>query len=239
MNSRLFAGFTTAAAMTSALVLAGTAQAATISFSDSLALSTTDIIDEVLSVQQFDSSLGTLTQVTLAFTGLVQGDARIESLDSQATTVTFNVGGSLTLLDGSDTLPNPLFDVEVTSADSADVSAFDGVIDFAGTSGASFMGLEASTDGEQVYTDAALLSFFTGNGDLSFLFSAIANSQVTGAGNIASQISTLASAGITVTYEYDEIITESVPEPSTLLGLGAVLAAGAMTLRKRGNVLSK
>ncbi len=237
MNTRLLVGLTSAAMMTSTLALAGAAEAATISFSDSFGLESTNVIDALLSVQKFDASLGTLTKVSLAFNGLIQGDAKIESLDSQAANVTFNLGGSLTLLDGTNTLPNPIFDVAVSASDSKAVSAFDGLIDFAGTSGASFDGLVASTSGTEVYTDSTLLSFFTGSGPLDFLFTALASSQVTGAGNIISQITTKAGAGITVTYHYDPAETESVPEPSVLLGLGTVLGAGLLTLRKRGNAL--
>jgi len=238
MNMRLLAGFTTAAAIASVFALAGTAEAATISFSDSFGLETTDIVDEILSVQKFDASLGTLTKVTLAFAGEIIGDANLESLDSQATTLTFELGGSLLLLDGTSTLPNPIFDVAVSESDFATVSAFDGVIDFAGTSGASFMGLTASTSGSEEYTAAELLSFFTGTGDVSFLFSAFADSRVTGAGNITSQIATRAGSNLTVTYHYDKAETESGPEPSALLGLGAVLSAGYLTYRKRGNALA-
>ncbi len=239
MNMQRFAGLTAAATVTGILTLAGAAEAATISFSDSLDFKNTDFDREILSLQQFDASLGTLTKVTLAFSSSIQGDAKVESEDNQATEVTFNLGGSLTLVDETNTLPNPIFDVEVSESASEFVAASDGVFDFAGPSGTEFEGLVASTSGEEVYTDADLLSFFTGDGNVDFAFAAIANSQVNGAGNIISQIRTQANAGITLTYDYEAAEQpESVPEPSALLGLGAVLLAGGLTFRKHGNVLA-
>ncbi len=234
INSKFFAGLTATVAFTGVIANASVANALikTQTFTDTFELAPTDITDAVLSLEKFDGSLGTLKNVTISFDGQIVGDAEVESRDAQAQTLTFNLGGLLTLL-GDPILQNPLFEEQVGASDSFEATAFDGSIDFAGTSGQSFDGLIANVAGERSYIEQDVLDFFTGAGDAEFLFSANTNSNVTGAANIVSSISTQAGASILVKYEYEE--PERVPEPSAILALGLFAGAGILSKKKAAN----
>ncbi|OZH53256.1 hypothetical protein AFK68_18845 [Hydrocoleum sp. CS-953] len=235
VNSKFFAGLTATVAFTGVIANAGVANAQTLTFTDTFDLAPTDITDALLSIEKFDGSLGTLKNVTVGFDGQIVGNALVESLDAQAQTLTFTLGGTLSLL-GDDILNNPLFEETLSASDSFLATAHDLRIDFGGTSGQSFNGLTATLNGERYYNDQAVLDFFTGVGNAEFLFSANTNSNVTGAANIASIISTQAGASVTVTYQYEEfggdVLSESVPEPSSILGLGLFAGAGILSKKK-------
>lgn len=241
INSKFFAGLTATVAFTGVIANASVANALvkTQVFTDTFDLAPTDITDALLSIEKFDGSLGTLKNVTIGFDGQIVGNAQVESLDAQAQTLTFTLGGTLKLL-GDDVLDNPLFEETVGASDSFLATAFDGNINFGGTSGQSFTGLTATLEGQRFYDAQDVLDFFTGGGNAEFLFSADTNSNVTGAANIASIISTQAGASVTVTYEYDDsfggdVLSEKVPEPSTILGLGLFAGAGILSKKKSAN----
>ncbi|MGD1703045.1 choice-of-anchor E domain-containing protein [Dapis sp. BLCC M229] len=239
INSKFLAGLTATVAFTGVMANAGIANALTKTYTDTVDLAPTDITDALLSLEKFDGSLGTLQSVTVGFDGQIVGDSQIESLDAQAQTITFSLEGILQLLESTDSLNNPTFEEEVTASDSFDATAFDGDIDFAGTSGSTFEGLIASLSGENFYNDQAVLDFFTGDDNVEFLFSTLTSSEVTGAANIASIISTQSGASVTVTYEYeefdDEVSSERVPEPSSILALSLFAGAGILSKKKSAN----
>lgn len=238
INSKFLAGLTATVAFTGVMANAGIANAASITSSANFGLETTDITDALLSIEKFDGSLGTLQNVTITFDGQIVGNAQVESLDAQAQTLTFDAGGLLQLVESSGSL-GTLFNETVSGSDSFDATAFDDTIDFGGTSGQSFEGLTAMFSGQNIYNDQAVLDFFTGTGDVEFLFSALTDSNVTGAANIASIISTQAGASVTVEYLYEElnggVLSERVPEPSTLLALGLFAGAGILSKKKLAN----
>lgn len=238
INSKFFAGLTATVAFTGVIANAGTANALTKTYTDTFELAPTDITDALLSVQKFDGNLGKLKNVTIGFDGQIVGDALVESLDAQAQTLTFNLGGTLTLL-GDDILNNPLFEETVSASDSFEATAFDGVTDFGGTSGQSFQGLTATLSGQNFYDDQNVLDFFTGTENLEFLFSANTNSSVTGAANLLAGITTQAGASVTVTYHYEDfdggVLPERVPEPSAILGLGLFAGVGFLSKKKASN----
>lgn len=222
------------AALASVFAISESANAAALSFADSIELQKTNFTDEVLSVSQFDASLGTLTGVELAFSGLVQGSAKYESLDAVASTVTADVAALLEVSGGPGN--EVLFQAQPTVVANETATAFDGAIDFGGLSGGSFTTDAGSEAGSISFTDAASLSFFTGTDRVELLVSAIANSVVTGPGNLFANIRTEAGAEVVVTYQYDGITTTpptaSTPEPSTLISLIALSGLGFLA-RKR------
>ncbi|MFM2063444.1 MAG: hypothetical protein RLZZ507_3114 [Cyanobacteriota bacterium] len=227
MNSKIFKNLAAVSTIAGILTAAGTANAASLSYTASSGDFAFTDFNETLSLQQFDSSLGTLNSVTLDIVGYINGNAGFESLDASSSLITANIGATLNLTQGGTTL----FSLNPSNSQSYSATAFDGTIDFAGTSGAR---LDNIIDEEvATRTLTSNLQAFIGSGNIDFLLSAIAQSRVTGSGNIISQIGTLAKGQLTVTYNYDTPNSAKVPEPSTLLGFGLVAGFGLLSQRKK------
>lgn len=212
--------------------ISGVAQAATVFYSDSFAMTTTNW-NGLLEITKFDSSLGTLTGINFLLEGEVLGNVRFESLDAQPTTVDTYLQAVITL-----TRPDASTIVVTTpvSNHSDNVSEFDGVIDFDGTSGKSYFGLTAnsseSVDSPPPGSDLAL---FTGVGSIFLPIMAEGASLATGAGNLITIFNTEAAARATVTYTYDPV-TPPVPEASSLLLIlvgGGFMALGSRMRNRR------
>lgn len=188
----------------------------------------TDIVKAPLSIQKFDSSLGTLDSVKIDFIGDLKGDTGFENRGPQSSTVTVGLSGTLKL-----ELPDGISVAEFTPQKdySYDVAKFDGTTDFGGSSGKTVEGLTASQSETKTYTDNTLLQSFTGSDNLNLLFSAAAKSTVSGSGNIASYVTTYAKSNVQVTYDYQE--RRRVPEPSGIVGISVMAGVGAWSLRKR------
>jgi hypothetical protein len=100
----------------------------------------------------------------------------------------------------------------VSTVDNA--SAWDGVSDYAGTSGKTYANISASDSDFATTSSAGDKALFTGVGFISLPVEANGASTGSGAGNLLLQFQTLASASARVTYDYT-----AVPEPSSLLAL--------------------
>ncbi|MBD2635780.1 choice-of-anchor E domain-containing protein [Limnothrix sp. FACHB-881] len=189
-------------------------------------------IEEVLSIQKFDPSLGTLKSAKLTFdTGLWQ-KAYYEHLGrlrpGNAAAIKFDFEANLNLTSSGGT---SVFDIPLTGAHDFTASSFDGTQDFAGTSGRKFAtSLNGQYQQTKTITDAAALAGFIGAGSIDYTFSASALFSVFGPGNLSAGVLTLAKGALRVDYEYEKEST-SVPEPTALLGLGLV-AGGAMVQRR-------
>lgn len=204
----------------SLIALAGSAQAATISFSDSYGLSTTNW-SQVLTLQQFDTSLGHLNSVTFNYTGSALTTLRVESLDATASTITASSGALLTF-------GGPLNKtMSVGGSGTLHLDAFDGTVDFAGTSGTVIGPLSDTKSDTFALLNA--LSAYEGLGTYGITVNAQGQTSASGAGNMLTQVSTEAMAQITVTYDYS---TTTVPEPASmaLVGLGMM---GLAAIRRR------
>lgn len=201
-----------ALALATALVPFSSAQADVISYTASKAMTTTNWSD-FLSFNKFDSTLGTLTGITFDLSGIVQGTGNAESLDSAPSVVTLTLGSVLTLSRPDNStlvVANPLFN------QSFNFTAFDGGIDFAGTSGASTGTVQAG--GANSFTSTASNDFalFSGlAGDfISLGLGAVGSASGSGAGNLITQFATAASGSATVTYTYTPFA--EVPEPASM-----------------------
>lgn len=220
MNKILLASVATMA------ISATAASAATLEFTDSVSVQTTDW-SETLAVSQFDSALGTLTSVMVMLAGGVEGEAKAESLDNAASTVTLQLDAEITAstaLLGNVGTVLPVVDV------STGLTAFDGTIDFGGTSGFD-AGTISATDSDMNTFFGVDMSEFIGAGTVSIFVAAEGNSAATGAGNIVSQFATRADATVTVKYTYDEAIS-AVPLPAGLVLMGTALAGLGLMRRK-------
>ncbi len=209
-------------ALIAALALAGSANAATISYTDSFGLSTTNWTQN-LSLQQFDSALGTLNSVTFNYGGGISTIFSLESLDAAAANISANAAGDISF-------GGPISDtLHIAGSSNLSVTPFDGTIDFGGTSGGT-VGPVVVNDSNSIFLNSGFAAFI-GNGTFDILVAAIGLSNASGAGNLISQINTEAVANIEVVYNYST--TTNVPEPATLglLGLG-LLGLGVIRRRK-------
>jgi hypothetical protein len=217
-----------ALAIAAALLPFASAQAATLSYTDSKALTTTNWAD-ALSFSKFDTSLGTLTSIRFDLSGVVQGVGNAESLDSSASTVTLTLGSllGLTRPDHSTlVVTNPVF------SQTFNFSAFDNAINFGGTSGGTTGTVSATGANFFVSNSASDFALFSalGGGTIDLGLDAVGNSSGTGSGNLITQFNTAASGIAQVTYTYTPATpTGDVPEPASLAlvcgGLGLLGAA--------------
>lgn len=145
------------------------------------------------SVPQFDSALGTLTNVTVTVSANVQSTFFTENRDRRAwdttTTAHATVSASVDTLSAS-TLIEPTHTQTLT--------AFDGVIDYAGTSG-----FTASDSGAGTGSNSTgVVAPFIGVGTVPLTASAVATASYNGSGFYRFIVNTSASALVTVTYEF-------------------------------------
>ena len=208
------------------LLLCSTASAATVTYGPASFGPATTNWSSSLSLPKWDPALfpgQTLTGVSFTLNGSVSGSAKFESLDASPATVNMNLQATITLTDPS---ANVLATVIPVASTTDSVTAFDGSVDFGGTSGVSYPGLSGSNSASGSGVNFPL---FTGAGSILLPISASGTSSGSGAGNLITQFATSAGADASVTYTF-----QAVPEPSTLVlaAFGTLAVVGAC-LRRR------
>ncbi|MBR8838184.1 MAG: PEP-CTERM sorting domain-containing protein [Stigonema ocellatum SAG 48.90 = DSM 106950] len=228
MKTKFFSVLAAATTLAGVVATTGSANAATLSSTASVDYALTDT-DSFLNVQQFDSSLGQLNSVTIDFASDLVGDARFTNTGAKARYVTVNVGAEITL----DLNDQNLFDLTANKiygpyyAPTLKQNPNQPII---------VPGLTTSVDGTQTFTNSDFLQLFTGTNTVGLLFTAVANSYISGGGNLDAHIDTQARASVNVTYDYTVAIApkrRKVPEPSALLGVGLVAGFGLLSQRNR------
>jgi hypothetical protein len=146
---------------------------------------------------KFHMDAACLDSICFSLAGHVEGSAKFESLDSDPATVTMDLAATIDLQ-----RPNgsPLVTVIPLVHSVDNVTAFDGTIDFGGTSGRTYAGLSGDDTDALCTTDPADFALFTGPGDIVLPTNAVGSSSGSGAGNLLLQFSTSASSSATVTY---------------------------------------
>lgn len=168
-------------------------------FQDNVPLQSTNWSSTV-SIPKFNPNLGTLVSIDFTLTGHSQGAARAESLDAQPSTVTLTFQNTITL-----TRPDmSVIVVTIPQAVFMDtLSAYDGTTDFAGSSGVAHNGLTAmDSDVATAPPPASDLALFSGAGSIVLPVMAAGTSMASGAGNLITQFVSMASADVSVCYNF-------------------------------------
>ena len=209
-------------ALLAVLAAAGSASAAEICFDGAFGSTRTNWADTLV-IPKFDTALGTLLSVRWTVNGNITGSAAFESLDAAPSTITTELRATITLLRPDN---SPLVVVIPVASNTDSASAFDGTIDFGGTSGKSYPALAAGDIANSTSSAVADLALFSGVfGDTIMLpVTAVGSSTASGAGNLIAQFGTFAAASVEVCYTY-----EPIPAPGAL----AVLGLGGLVVGRR------
>ena len=151
------------------------------------------------SVPQFDNPYVTLTSVDLKFSGTSQGSMKFENRDPVSRSYSARVCTLLDLMSpsGATLLSiHPKCDVQ-----SGTLPKFDGTLDYAGTSGASYTPAPVSETLTTTVSGASLTPYI-GNGNVALPIAANVTTYLTVPGNFASQIRSEAAADVELTYTY-------------------------------------
>lgn len=154
--------------------------------------------NRVLSIPRFDPALGMLNSATITVAAGVEGSVKVESLDNAPSTVTTRISAKVAVTSGAQLL------AAIPVAENVNkFTAFDTVLDYGGTSGATYLKLTAgSTQSTTISAPSPQLAGFIGAGSVDLAVSAYSQSTGTGAANLAVSLSTFASAIVTVVYDY-------------------------------------
>lgn len=175
-----------------------------------------------IEVNPFNSALGTLTGITLNLGASFAGTIGVENLSDTPDMAAGIIAGSVTITNNGGSLAAEVF--PSAQGPTHDLTAFDGVIDFAGTSGAtdSVSGPTASTT---VTALPSVFQSFLGANEIFLTLTAKTFPLVQGMENETVQETANATATVTLTYNYTPVT--AVPEPAiaplTAIGIPALI----------------
>ncbi len=190
----------TAALCLTLVAIGGAARADFLTHTASVPLETTNWT-RTAALPRFNPALGLLEGVSLSVTGHIEGTAKYESLDAQAAQIVLSFTANLNVRRPDN---NVILLASAPVFNRVDnVTAYDGLLDFGGTSGRNYNAI--SSDQTQQFVPNFPLSaldtaLFVGAGNVVFTVSANGQTSATGAGNLVSSFSQKASATLTITY---------------------------------------
>lgn len=215
-----------------ALLIASTsATAGIITQNDSINYQLTGFQNQEMSFEKFNDESGryVLDSVTISLSGDVLGQAEMENRGEQASLIEFTLGALLSLT--TDT-GQELITILPEFSDTFSATAFDGLIDYSGTSGAVYSGIHAFHTESVTFFDTNSIALFLGLGSMSTFLSSDAQSNVSGGGNLSSAFISDARGAIDVSYNFTDT-TVDVPEPTSIAILGLGLIGVAFAKRKK------
>ncbi len=160
------------------------------------------VSEATVSLPQFDSSLGTLTEVDFSIQFDISQDIYVESTNEVP--VNIKVRGNSEILWSN--LPNSISDVDFTTKTNDifyDYTAYDDTLDYAGASGRTFLDLTDSDN--SVYEFTNNLAAFIGNSTMDMSVTTASSYSVFGGSNMDIILESEALATATVTYTYEPI----------------------------------
>lgn len=164
---------------------------------------------ETQSVAQFNPALGTLNSVQIILNGTLNTHVKVENLDAAPSTINAEVSGNLSLQGpGSSTL---LSVTPTITENSTSLSAYDGTLDYGGTSGHDFG--EQSASAQNSITLTSNLSAWQGSGNVALTETAQSSSTVSGSGNEQVHICSEGAGDVTVVYNYTPKPQSPPPAP--------------------------
>lgn len=192
--------------------------ASTMTYTDSFPL-TNGNWNGNFTLPQFDSSLGTLTEVDFSMSGGVQGNATVTNTDVAPEDITTNIAANLYLKN-----PGGATTIVLSSPDWT-------TTDYSVPVGGNVTHTnESSIDPEtNSYdpSDGSKFTQFIGSGNIILPVVALNATGASAGGDVDADLSSQSSADVSVTYDYTPI-----PEPATL-GLAIVGGSLAMLRRRR------
>jgi hypothetical protein len=209
------------------VALGGPVQANTILQSLDTGLRVTDLDGVPLNLQLFDSTVGTLTGVTLGVVGRMTASGNVTNTAHQAQSFTTVEDEAFTFTDNGGPLDSLLANLDVDPAASQKYTLV------APNIANPFGPDDVSTTPEVITGPLAAFERAHGGIDPIAVFTQTGTTVRGGGGNVSAKINTEAEALIDVTYAFTPKATP-VPEPQSLAMFGVgLLALGIIRLRTR------
>ncbi len=154
-----------------------------------------------LMLPKSDSAFGVLTKATIYLNSTeLHPYFGVENTSNSAVTTSPNSGIQISVTPPSGAVINVTNSILHTNTP---LGAYDGVTDYAGTSGKSWNNEFASVVAPvRIITLANQLNSYRGTGSVNFPTTALGTVTLTGGGNLLSQISTHIGTGLAIVYEY-------------------------------------
>lgn len=164
---------------------------------------------------KFDPALGQLQSVEIHVVARATGASRIESLDAAPSVVNTRFSVDLTVAQADSTVV--MFMVPIADFQDS-LTAYDGVLDYDGTSGITRDNIEAMDERHSIVDPTPEnLALFTGTDGTDFIADASGSSMASGAGNLLTRFDTRAGIEIEICYTYLVVAPPTVSCPGNLM----------------------